>query len=127
MTLHHILAQYKTLTADGFRDPASPDFSKWRRDLIDRTDYLEPARQWVSQFGKAKTHRASAYAIKHVMERDTGVYVTEGAFIVSALMEGFTMDEKRRGFLNIDRRDLDRYLKRREPLERKKPGNVNYC
>jgi hypothetical protein len=47
--------------------------SKWQKSF-------EPARQWT---------RSTSYSLKHVFERETGIYVPDGLFIVGVLMAGF--------------------------------------
>lgn len=42
---------------------------------------FEESRRWTSR---------SSYGLKHAFERETGVYVPDGLFILGALMAGFT-------------------------------------
>tara|TARA_R110001592_G_scaffold226417_1_gene482576 strand:+ start:954 stop:1334 length:381 start_codon:yes stop_codon:yes gene_type:complete len=119
MKFWQILKQYPTLTANGFTDPTDPNFAKWRAELTTRPDDIEAAQQWVSQFPKSTTARLSSYHAKHILEYDTGRYVDEGSFIVGAILAGFTPGTSAHGpagFLNIDRRALNRFIKSKPAL-----------
>jgi hypothetical protein len=46
---------------------------------------------WLSSFVPARRWKQHSYALKHVFERETRTYVTEGAFIVALLIGGFEL------------------------------------
>ena len=43
---------------------------------------FEESQQWTSM---------SSYSLKHIFERETDVYVTDGLFVLGALMAGFSV------------------------------------
>lgn len=49
--------------------------------LLLRLEAFERAQHWTTR---------SSYGLKHIFERETGVYVPDGLFILGALMAGFT-------------------------------------
>jgi hypothetical protein len=53
---------------------------------------LKAALRWLQDF-KVSTQwtQATSYALKHILERETGVYIENGRFIVAALLRGFDM------------------------------------
>lgn len=78
MTLQQVLAQHPTLSDVGF----GPG------DAI-RLDEFEFSVRWLHDKPRIKLRgRVGSYGLKHVMERLTGVYVTNGAFIAAALALG---------------------------------------
>lgn len=57
-----------------------------------KSDALAKLIRWLSSFETSKRFtRASSYGLKHVFERETDIYVTDGLFILGALMAGFTV------------------------------------
>ena len=59
--------------------------------LLDSADQCTAICEWLRQMEKIKTisRRCTSYGLKHVFERDTGRYVTNGAFICAAIHSGF--------------------------------------
>jgi hypothetical protein len=52
---------------------------------------LKKLLRWLGGFEHSPRWTSmSSYSLKHIFERETGVYVTEGLFILGALMAGFT-------------------------------------
>jgi hypothetical protein len=49
---------------------------------------VQDAARWLAVVPRVKHPRRSSYELKHVMERLTGQYVTNGAFIAAALLLG---------------------------------------
>lgn len=62
-----------------------------RRALLDSVEDCNHVCVWLADKVKIKTinHRHSSYSLKHLMEEQTYVYVTNGAFIVAAIHCGF--------------------------------------
>jgi len=69
-----------------------------RDEIIARIGYppdrsqVDICRDWLRAFGeKTKTIRPSwnSYGLKHVVERWKGTYVSNGAFVAAALLEGY--------------------------------------
>ncbi|MEB3212409.1 MAG: hypothetical protein VKL39_13705 [Leptolyngbyaceae bacterium] len=54
---------------------------------------IAAARRWISRQTFVRTpycrRSANSYKLKHVMERDCGVYVPNGVFILAMVEEGF--------------------------------------
>jgi hypothetical protein len=66
-------------------------FNQAREYLTNSLDSVQQAIAWIGPIKRTKTAGdtcASSYGLKHVMERQSGVYVTNGAFIAAALMLG---------------------------------------
>lgn len=70
----------------------------YRSGLYDEIEYC---REWLQKYSyKRKTinNRVSSYSMKHIVEskaHEDGMcdgYITNGSFIVAALMEGYAMD-----------------------------------
>ncbi|MFG2825319.1 hypothetical protein ACGFX4_38560 [Kitasatospora sp. NPDC048365] len=56
-----------------------------------------------------KTPTYSSYGVKHIMERDSGLYVTNGVFIAAALIAGYPHSYDRPNVLfGMSARDLKR-------------------
>ena len=57
-----------------------------------RPDALKKLLLWLRSFEQSKRWTSmSSYSLKHVFERETDVYVTDGLFILGALIGGFTL------------------------------------
>jgi hypothetical protein len=50
---------------------------------------LQALKRWLSSFVRAHRWKQDSYSLKHVLERETGTYMTNGAFIVALLMDGY--------------------------------------
>ncbi|MFI6415291.1 hypothetical protein [Streptomyces sp. NPDC050585] len=70
---------------------------------------LETAQWLCDNVMPIKTRSASSYAVKHLIEDATGIYMTNGVFIAAALIVGypFRYDEPNVLF-GMSRRDLSR-------------------
>jgi hypothetical protein len=55
-----------------------------------KPDALKQLLRWLSGFEHSERWSSYSYSLKHIFERETGVYVTDGLFILGALMAGFT-------------------------------------
>ncbi|MGW9241306.1 hypothetical protein [[Kitasatospora] papulosa] len=51
-----------------------------------RLDEVQAAYAWIAEQTWLTVPAESSYSLKHVMERVTGMYVTNGAFIAAALL-----------------------------------------
>jgi hypothetical protein len=64
-------------------------FQQYRRSLEDSLDAVRKAIIWCDPIRRTRTSTSGggySYGLKHVMEHQTGIYVTNGVFIVAALM-----------------------------------------
>ncbi len=64
-------------------------FLRDREILRASADRVQPAADWLATLEptkRADTRSPGSYWLKHVMERATGTYVTNGAFIAAALL-----------------------------------------
>jgi hypothetical protein len=70
-------------------------FEDYRRMLEGQHDYFLAAREWIERnMRPTKTIRpCDSYYLKHVMERETGKYVSNGAFIAAAISLGYRHTE----------------------------------
>ncbi len=116
----HVMKTYPRLTACGFSSGQSPDFDADRAEML--TDAflreVDLAENLLRCYRKTKTvsHLQTSYGLKHRAERyalETGAdrgdcYVSNGAMIVAAVVEGFVIKRVGRSspnaFLNISTR-----------------------
>lgn len=87
--LQAILAKYPNFSADGFGGPPRYAQDGHRRNFNLYEVCL--AMRWIADCTPTKTFsgRSSSYSLKHVMERQTGDYVTSGEFLLAALLMGY--------------------------------------
>jgi hypothetical protein len=70
---------------------------------------METAEWLRENITPIKTPTFSSYTVKHVMQRVTGVYVTNGEFIAAALVAGYTFKYDQPNVLfGMSARDLRR-------------------
>jgi hypothetical protein len=60
--------------------------------LLKDTKGVQAAYDWLVHKRKTKHCNTDSYTTKHDMERETGVYVTNGAFIAGALIAKYKLD-----------------------------------
>jgi hypothetical protein len=122
-----VLAQHPTLTANGFDDRGLPT----RTNLLDyrglcevqgALDYLEGRRRTV-----AKSDSPGSYTLKHQVEswhrmHGREVYVSNGAFMVAAMIRGYGLYQRHSDGLNravgIHRADIVTREERKAQLNR---------
>lgn len=87
---------YPTLVKNGFCGFENPGKTEPedRAALLSATDEIERARGWLAAQTRRATfnRRRSSYGLKHVAESATGGYISNGALIVAALMEGWKVE-----------------------------------
>ena len=88
-----ILSQHPLLTYFGFGEFNRPAATteKGRNDLLAAIAEIDRARAWLRTQQPRLTlnpHRSS-YGLKHIAERATGDYISNGAFIAAVLLEGW--------------------------------------
>ncbi len=67
------------------------DLAAGREELAGGVAMVMETAEWLREnVTPIKTPAASSYSVKHVMERATGRYVTNGEFIAAALVAGYT-------------------------------------
>ncbi len=102
-----ILDSHPGLGKFGGDDPAG-------RDELARPDSvteIEAAAEWVSaNLTRCKTPASSSYALKHVYEHATGLYTTNGQFIVAMLLAGFPADllDRRNPLFAVSQRSINK-------------------
>lgn len=88
-----ILKQYPLLTYFGFGEFNRPAATteEGRRDLLAAIAEIDRARAWLrtQQPRRTLNPRRSSYGLKHIAERATGDYISNGAFIAAVLLEGW--------------------------------------
>lgn len=63
----------------------------WRAELAASDALVMDTALWLDErLGRIQTPTKSSYHLKHVMEKDTGLYVANGVFIAAALTAGYT-------------------------------------
>jgi hypothetical protein len=72
-------------------------------------EQVKLCREWIREnVGRRKTinHARNSYGLKHVVERVTETYITNGAFIRAALDEGFEIEPcgKKNAYFNFSYR-----------------------
>lgn len=76
-------------------------------------EQVKQAREVLAQCEQVQTiyKRHSSYGLKHVLERFLGSYISNGAFIQAAILEGYTLDiVPPNAKINISRKSV-KYLK----------------
>ncbi|MBX3001919.1 MAG: hypothetical protein KF893_25565 [Caldilineaceae bacterium] len=85
-------------------------FAEERRHLLTEEDDFRLARAWIRENLKPQTRinkLAGSYGLKHLMERDTDIYTTNGAFICAMLAEGFEIERcAPNAFFNVSTRSI---------------------
>lgn len=107
--LDAVLAAHPLLSSDGYGDihtlcpcrtPQKRDehMARERADLRGALRQVQAAAQWLRPIARnahATATSPSSYGLKHVMENQTGVYVTNGEFIAAALILGIPIHRSR--------------------------------
>lgn len=109
-----ILKKYRCLGLHEFGNYSQRTTEEFRygRRLMLRDDSLQEIQitvDWISQFAKRKTinRGCTSYDLKHDMEHINRLYVTNGQFIVAALLAGFDIKECSPNVsLNVSGQDL---------------------
>lgn len=100
--LDAVLAAHPLLTSDGYgdlhrmcpcrnRDERRKHLARERTYLRRALNQVQAAVQWLHPIARntqATANSPSSYGLKHVMEGQTGAYVTNGEFIAAALILG---------------------------------------
>jgi hypothetical protein len=60
-----------------------------RAELLDDVEGCTRAEDWLKDKGRTKRPKWSSYWLKHLVEAETGQYLTNGAFIAAAVHLGF--------------------------------------
>ncbi|WP_329254890.1 hypothetical protein OG223_29230 [Streptomyces sp. NBC_01478] len=86
------------------------DLAAGREELAGSGATVMETAAWLREnITPIKTPTASSYSVKHVMERATGRYVTNGEFIAAALVAGYTFKYVQPNVLfGMSARDLKR-------------------
>lgn len=88
-----ILARHPLLTHFGFGEFNRPFTAteKGRNDLLAAIAEIDHARAWLrtQQSRLTLNPRRSSYGLKHIAERAAGSYISNGALIAAALLEGW--------------------------------------
>ena len=111
-----ILSQHPLLTHFGFGEFNRPFAAteKGRNDLLAAIAEIDRARAWLrtQQPRLTLNARRSSYGLKHIAERAAGNYISNGAFIAAALLEGWTVKRipgsNPNAWLNISEKGLER-------------------
>ena len=91
-----ILLEFPELCYEGFgrtRSMSDDDFCKSRGKLADSRSQLEDCEKWIAaNCSKRKTinRGPSSYGFKHQIERDVGIYISNGVCIAAFLMAGYS-------------------------------------
>jgi hypothetical protein len=95
MDQHPDLSDYGIGVYDAaHKSPAdqAAELAKSRATLAASDDDVQWVAKWlIEEISPIATPTVSSYAMKHVMERATGKYVSNGAFIAGALVAGYAM------------------------------------
>lgn len=111
--LKALVKQHPLLTPHGFGSYRRPDCpaDEERAQLLEVTDEIEAARQWLARQHRIATlnQRRTSYGLKHIAERTMGRYISNGAFIAAALLDGWQTKRLNNGpnaLLNISQKGL---------------------
>ncbi|MDW4905140.1 hypothetical protein RB628_07210 [Streptomyces sp. ADMS] len=117
--LAEVMQQHPRLTSFGIGvfDPLRKtaeqrrtDLAVGREELAGGVAMVMETAEWLREnVTPIKIPAASSYSVKHVMERATGRYVTNGEFIAAALVAGYTFKYAQPNVLfGMSARDLKR-------------------
>lgn len=116
-----VLEQERSLTDHGFgvfeghrlrRDELREQLAVGRDRLRESIAAIVRIHEWLrTNIRPIKTPTASSYSGKHTAERAMGEYVTNGQFIVAALMAGYPMSRPSgpNARFGMSKQDLDRF------------------
>lgn len=99
------MARYPRLTCNGIQDySCRPDFESNRKSLLQCLEQISHVIDWLELVNKRKTINfdcGSSYCLKHWCEKTAPQrYITNGAFIAGALIQGFEVSTRRSNRLN---------------------------
>jgi hypothetical protein len=94
MEQHPLLSDYGIGVYDPFRkrttEQRQAELVRDRASLIKSEARIQEVTAWLYEHVKPiKTTKISSYGMKHVVERITGVYISNGEFIAAALIAGY--------------------------------------
>ncbi|MCN9244517.1 hypothetical protein NGF19_27670 [Streptomyces sp. RY43-2] len=119
VALDEVMQQHPQLTSFGIGvfDPRRKtaeqrrtELAAGREELVGRVAMVMETAAWLREsITPIKTPTVSSYTVKHVMERVTGRYVTNGECIAAALLTGYTFKYAQPNVLfGMSTRDLKR-------------------
>lgn len=115
LRLAAILKQHPLLTYFGFGEYQRPLMAtkKGQADLLAATAEIDYARAWLRTQQSRHTLNLcrSSYGLKHIAERAVRRYISNGAFIAAALLEGWKVKrifDSPNAQLNISEKGLRR-------------------
>ncbi|MFJ3902306.1 hypothetical protein [Streptomyces sp. NPDC090025] len=113
MQRHPLLNDFGIGVFEPFRKTAEQrraELDSDRESLLAGVGKVWETVAWLSQnIAPIKTPTVSSYGVKHVMERATGTYVTNGEFIAAALLADYTFTYHQHNVLfGMSGRDLKR-------------------
>jgi hypothetical protein len=99
-------------------------FLEDQQELLNLEKECTHVCRWLSDLEKIKTMNQNSYNLKHMVERDRDVYISNGAFIAAAIHMGFHF-KRIVDCPNVDFGISHRSMKEREKRERAR-GNPRY-
>ena len=92
-----IMNDHPALCDEGYDPLRVREDNEYHLMLANCVEEFVVAREWIAKnllHSKRINPRRSSYGMKHVMERDIGIYVSEGSFIAAMLVNEFRMEAK---------------------------------
>jgi len=128
--IEKILKEYPTLNYNGFglpfdkkdlnnniitQEQYDDKFQKLRKELLKSVDQINYVITWLQDVQKAKSinKRRTSYGLKHMAEiAAPGKYISNGCFIVGAILAGFTIEiNEPNACFNISEKSLNQKRK----------------
>lgn len=92
-----IMDDHPALRDEGYDPRCMREDSEYHLMMANCVEEFVAAREWIAEnllHSKRINPRRSSYGMKHVMERDIGIYVSNGVFIAAMLANEFKMEAK---------------------------------
>lgn len=92
-----IMNDHPALRDEGYDPLRAREDNEYHLMLANCVEEFVAAREWIAKnllHSKRINPRRSSYGMKHVMERDIGIYVSNGVFIAAMLANEFRMEAK---------------------------------
>lgn len=117
-TIEQVLDEHPTLDSYGFASyrRTDPSFHLTREERVaqfrERVGEINACVEWLSGVRRIKTidRHWTSYGLKHEVERDCRMYISNGAFIMAALILGYPMrrDDGPNASFGMSLRDIHR-------------------
>jgi hypothetical protein len=115
-TIEQVLEEHPTLSANGFDSRRAASFEGTHQERVSEfhsvIEEVNECLDWLSDIRMIKTicYSRGSYGLKHDVENDCGRYISNGAFIMAALMRGYPMrrNDGPNAWFAMSKKDMNR-------------------